>query len=347
MKKKRGNNAALSVLRRAAEERLVKEEKTRESVAKTKTEMRLLQELQVHKIELELQNEELLRTRSEVESLLNRYLDLYDFVPVGYFTLDSAGVIHHLNLSGAELFGKERSQLVRRNFRAFLAAQSLSDFDNFLQSVFQSGAKETCEVSLMNERNEILYLDLKAQVSEDGQECCVAAVDITERKQTEFELKYLSIRDPLTGLYNRGFFEEELARIERGRQFPVSIVMADVDGLKEINDRDGHAAGDALLKRVAQVLTTAFRAEDIIERIGGDEFAVLLPNTNAAAADKAICRLQRVLHEHNSAHPEAPVRLSFGVSTADKRASLSEVLREADEKMYRTKREHAMHAHIE
>lgn len=160
------------------------------------------------------------------------------------------------------------------------------------------------------------------------------------RKQTEDKLKQLSTHDILTGLYNRGFFEEEMERIERGRLFPVSVVMADVDHLKEINDSRGHDAGDSLLKRVSQVLTTAFRSEDIIARIGGDEFAVLLPNTNTSVAEKILIRTRYVLETHNASYPDAPLQLSIGVYTAEKSTPLAEALKEADKRMYSEKQKH-------
>ena len=326
-------------LRRRAEARLRKTKQTRAASAGTKVEMqRLVHELQVHQIELELQNEELQRSRSEVEALLRQYTDLYDFTQVGYFTLARDGRICQVNLTGARLLGVERARLVNRRFGHYVSADSRAAFDAFLNRVFESRTKETCESTLLNEAGEPLCLDLQARVSEDGQTCRAVAVDTTARKRAELELRYLSIHDALTGLYNRGYFEETMARVERGRQFPVSIVMADVDGLKKTNDHEGHAAGDALLKHVAQILTAAFRTEDIVARIGGDEFAVLLPNTNAASAAEALRRLPHLLEEHNAAAAGAPVRLSFGASSADKRGSLAEVLREADQNMYREKR---------
>ncbi len=164
------------------------------------------------------------------------------------------------------------------------------------------------------------------------------ARDITERKQMEEKLKQLSIHDSLTGLYNRGFFNEELARFERGRQFPISFVMADVDHLKEVNDHQGHAAGDILIKRAAQVLNAAFRADDIVARIGGDEFAVILPNTNAIAVKNTLLRIRNNLQEYNAAQAEASISISFGVSTADKSTPLLDALKEADANMYREKR---------
>jgi diguanylate cyclase (GGDEF)-like protein len=142
----------------------------------------------------------------------------------------------------------------------------------------------------------------------------------------------------LTGLYDRGFFMEEMAQLERRREFPISIVMADVDHLKETNDQEGHAAGDALLKRVAQVLTAAFRLKDVVARIGGDEFAMLLPATDATGAIVSLQRVREVIQKDNAAHTEMPIRLSLGVSTAETPASLSVVLKEADENMYREKR---------
>lgn len=162
--------------------------------------------------------------------------------------------------------------------------------------------------------------------------------DITSRKQTEEALRRMSTHDELTGLYSRGFFMEEMARLERGREFPVSILMADVDYLKETNDREGHEAGDSLLKRVAQVLTAAFRSEDVIARIGGDEFAVLLPATDATSAKAALQRVRQQIQENNAAHTETPIHLSLGVSTAETPAPLSVVLNEADANMYRQKR---------
>jgi diguanylate cyclase (GGDEF)-like protein len=141
-------------------------------------------------------------------------------------------------------------------------------------------------------------------------------------------------------LYNRTFFEDELNRLNRGREFPVSIIMADIDDLKETNDSLGHAAGDAILKRFAQVLGAAFRTEDVTARIGGDEFAVLMPNADAKAAEDALSRVKRILHEHNAALDGNPLQLSFGVSTAENRAPLTEVLKEADKKMYAEKQAH-------
>ncbi len=160
--------------------------------------------------------------------------------------------------------------------------------------------------------------------------------DITDRKQEEEKLLYLSTHDIVTGIYNRTFFEEELERLERGRQFPVSMLMADVDGLKKTNDSQGHAAGDELLRQAAQIVKSAFRGEDVVARIGGDEFAVLLPDTDTSAVASALARVKERLDVYNATN-KISLSLSIGVATGDKGCSLTQILKEADDQMYRDK----------
>jgi diguanylate cyclase (GGDEF)-like protein len=131
-----------------------------------------------------------------------------------------------------------------------------------------------------------------------------------------------------------------MKRLERGRNFPVSIMMADGDQLKDTNDRYGHAAGDDLLKRIAQALTSTFRGDDVIARIGGDEFAVLLAGTGVAEAEVLMQRLRQIIARSNAVNIEIPIRLSLSVSTAQTPAFLADILHEADINMYREKREH-------
>jgi diguanylate cyclase (GGDEF)-like protein len=147
----------------------------------------------------------------------------------------------------------------------------------------------------------------------------------------------MSTHDALTGLYNRAFFDEEMARLERERLNLVSIIMADMDDLKAVNDRYGHAAGDELLRRAAIVLRDSFRGEDIVARIGGDEFAVLLPNISMQAATMAIVRIQNNLKAQNEAKTDLPLSISLGVSTIKEGQTLSDGLRQADENMYQVK----------
>ena len=149
---------------------------------------RLVHELEVHQIELEMQNAELRRARNEIESLLDKYTDLYDFAPVGYFTLDCNGVIRAVNLAGACLMGMERSRLVDRRFVPFLTNEVQPLFSDFLVKVFASRRTESCEITLKTEGNSPFFLQIEAVAFGDGKECRIAAIDITGRRQTEEEL---------------------------------------------------------------------------------------------------------------------------------------------------------------
>ncbi len=180
------------------------------------------------------------------------------------------------------------------------------------------------------------FQEISLTVMEGGGITCVVR-DITERKMTESQLRYLSTHDMLTGLYNRAFFDEELLRAKNSRYLPVSIVMADVDRLKEVNDRFGHSAGDRLLQETAQVLKTAFRQGDVVARIGGDEFAAILPATDRTKANEIIARVRNVLESYNRSCKGPVLSLSLGTATADKVEKLLDAWARADALMYEDK----------
>jgi diguanylate cyclase (GGDEF)-like protein len=173
----------------------------------------------------------------------------------------------------------------------------------------------------------------------------VSIVDITARKKAEKYLQYLGAHDVLTGLYNRAFFEEELHRAERGRRFPVSIIGADLNGLKVANDRFGHEAGDALLRRAAEVLRAAFRGDDVAARIGGDEFAVIMPTTGEQAAEQAVQRLLKLVELNNQFYQGPTLSVALGTATAQAGMPMADVMRIADDRMYVNKRQyHRQHS---
>jgi diguanylate cyclase (GGDEF)-like protein/PAS domain S-box-containing protein len=170
--------------------------------------------------------------------------------------------------------------------------------------------------------------------------------DITDRKQLEQELRYISTHDALTSVYNRTYFEEELIRLENGRFNPVGMIMFDLDGLKLVNDTMGHEAGDRLLKNFAQILQSCFRSSDVVSRVGGDEFAVLLPETGSHALDKATVRIDKAIKEYNQTNPYLPLSVSVGKAIRmDNRSSLREIYKEADNRMYRNKLQRSGSAH--
>lgn len=178
-------------LRRSAEEQLKAEEPEADIFGTDDARQRLIHELQVHRIELELQNAELRQARNDVETALEKYTDLYDFAPVGYFTLDHNGEITAVNLCGAGYLGVERAILLERRFMQFVAAEYRPAFAAFLDTVFSSQGKQTCEVVLLGKGIHPLRMQIEAVAYSSGQGCRLALIDITARKQAE-ELLYAS-----------------------------------------------------------------------------------------------------------------------------------------------------------
>lgn len=151
-----------------------------------------LHELQVTQIELSMQNsqlQELQQTRMEKEQLLERYTDLYEFAPIGYFTLDRDGTIHEVNLTGTSLIGLVRSKLIGRRFGVFVAIESQPAFRAFLARVFDSGVMQSCEVRLLNTERQPFFAHIKANADATVQTCRLMVVDISARKSTEQALK--------------------------------------------------------------------------------------------------------------------------------------------------------------
>jgi PAS domain S-box-containing protein len=188
----KSQSAEAAEMRCRAEERLTAQApEARLSRTEDQTQ-RLLHELQVHRIELEMQNAELRHARDEVETALAKYTDLYDFAPVGYFTLDRLGNIRAANLTTAGLLGVERSRLIGRRFGQFIANDARPGFTAFLRKVFESRVKDVCEVALLHEGKTPLIVQIEAVSAVSGQECRVAVIEITDRKRAEEEIEILN-----------------------------------------------------------------------------------------------------------------------------------------------------------
>ncbi len=142
-------------------------------------------------------------------------------------------------------------------------------------------------------RGELRHFEIRLSKSQENEVVGITR-DITDDYEHRRRIEYLSYHDQLTGLFNRRFFEEELARLDNANNIPFTLVMADVNGLKLINDSFGHDMGDQLLKRMASVLKEACSEEHTISRIGGDEFVILLPRLSGDDAEKLISRIQEI-----------------------------------------------------
>lgn len=166
----------------------------------------------------------------------------------------------------------------------------------------------------------------------------VALTDITARKKAEAYLEYLGKHDVLTKLRNRSFYVDELNRLERKGPFPVTVIIADLNNLKTVNDQLGHVAGDSLLRRAGEVLTKAVDAPFHAARIGGDEFAVLLPATDERGGAVVVERIQKLIEINNQYYSGLTLSLSIGAATSQAGDRLETTVQNADARMYEDKR---------
>lgn len=160
--------------------------------------------------------------------------------------------------------------------------------------------------------------------------------DITEQKQAEARIKYLSFYDDLTGLYNRAFFEEELRRLDTERQLPISLILIDVNGLKFVNDAFGRSEGDRILIDTTRIIEESCRREDIVCRWGGDEFIILLPQCSEEDAEKICQRIKTVPLKND--RNLIPISLAMGTATKREFSqNIQGVLSDAEDRMCRNK----------
>ena len=171
------------MLRLKAEEKL-KEKKRKSDLDAVEIEaQKLLHELQVHQIELEMQNEELKQAYIRAETALKNYTMLYDLSPMGYFTINSDGSIIELNFTGADMLGQRRFSLINSNFKLFVSGNSLPVFNKFLSKVYASNAKESCEIMLGYDTTPLCMAYMEGIVTGDDRNCLLSVVDISAFKK--------------------------------------------------------------------------------------------------------------------------------------------------------------------
>ena len=195
MKKDPNQPAAAAELRRRAEERLQTRQQTPQSAIRNpqspipnpQSTPQIVHELEVHQIELEMQNEELQRARASAEALLAQYTDLYEFAPTGYYNLAADGTILAVNLTGARLLGLDRAQLLKRRFTLLVSQADRPVLNACLAKTFAGESRECCEVALLRAGQEPLFVRVEAVVSAGRLECRAAVLDVADRHRAEVE----------------------------------------------------------------------------------------------------------------------------------------------------------------
>jgi diguanylate cyclase (GGDEF)-like protein/PAS domain S-box-containing protein len=252
-----------------------------------------------------------------------------------------------VNQAALDLFGAKLKDRFLRGITWGMTPETLESFRGELASLYSGKRLYRDETELKKLNGEAFHaavsVTLPSAFEHTWDRVYVSMLDISDRIRNEDRLRHISFHDALTGVANRLYFQEEMARLESSRRFPVTLLVCDVDNLKTINDTQGHEAGDAAIRSVAHVLQRVFRNEDMIARIGGDEFAAILADTSNIMEDVSIRRMERVLDLFNKEKVDddyyRPIELSYGIYTVSQGQSLADGLKLADEKMYQMKAE--------
>ncbi|HBD10133.1 MAG TPA: hypothetical protein DCZ69_17915 [Syntrophobacteraceae bacterium] len=247
-----------------------------------------------------------------------------------------------VNRRTLEMFGAASKQELIQNLNKVFRDEMRAHFHKELTDLWNgklSHEAEGINYTLTGEPLNIhLHLSVFPGYEKTFGRVLVAIEDVTARRRAEEYLRYLGTHDVMTGLYNRTYFQEEMKRLGGGRQYPVSIIIADMDGLKDVNDTFGHQAGDNLIRRAAEVLRASFRQEDVAARIGGGGFSVIMPAPSTPSAEEAIERVQSLIDLNNKYYGKPVLSISLGISTGEKGSDLEQIMRMADDNMYRNKR---------
>jgi diguanylate cyclase (GGDEF)-like protein/PAS domain S-box-containing protein len=255
--------------------------------------------------------------------------------------LNQEGIIKYVSPSYKVMLGYEPKELLGKPLFDFIHPDDAGEVKKTAKKAIETLTVRRTEFRYRHANGKYIWVEAigkillnKHNVFDGG---IVSCRDITERRAIERRLKFLSLHDALTGLYNRTYFEQEMQRLRSSRHKRAGLIICDVDGLKLYNDSLGHETGDLLLKSAAEVLKKSFRESDVIARIGGDEFAVLLPEATPEAVQSACDRIRTHIEEHNAKNGNLKLSISIGSAITDDLDNISTLFKEADDSMYREK----------
>lgn len=291
--------------------------------------------------------------RKRLESKVEEQKELLDCIlnniDAYIYMKDSQRTFRYVNSKTAEVFGLKAEDIIGKKDTEVLPQETADHFWQLDQKVFSSNEKQTGEESLANPAGEMRhYWTIKVPVKLDNNEQTLIGFssDITELYNLKEELQLQATTDVLTGLYNRRYFYEqanrEFTRSKRQQQ-PLSLLVIDIDFFKKVNDKYGHPVGDIVLSSVATNLLSLIREEDILARVGGEEFAILLPNTSIDAAKNLAERIryfqeaQKITGKWDGVIKNT---ISTGISIShNDDTDFSEIFLRADKALYRAKQQ--------
>lgn len=270
------------------------------------------------------------------------YKDILDSLYEVVFEFDPNGNLLFYNQRAFDFFGYAYDDTPPVNIINSVIPEDRERLQENMRKVMQGAKNNFTEYTLVKKDGTRFPVIIHSiPFSDNGQPAGIRGIiiDVSERKQMDERLKFLSLHDSLTGLYNRAYFEQELRRLCDERQYPLGMAICDVDGLKLINDIMGHDVGDTLIKAAAEIIKVCLKG--IAARIGGDEFAVVMPNCSLEKIAQQSHLLQTAIAEYNSTHPELLLNVSAGFALSNEPdGNPGELFRQADNNMYRQKLQH-------
>ncbi|MFC1996489.1 GGDEF domain-containing protein [Chloroflexota bacterium] len=282
---------------------------------------------------LESTQEELLITIETLQGDIDKYRLLLDESSDPIFMFYKEGRYRYVNKAFADGVGMEVEEIIEHTIWDVFSRDEAEKRFAVVKWVFENAETRVIDVRVPRPDGDHYYLTTVKPILDEQDDVAYAVCiskEITERKRMEQELLYLSNHDILTGLYNRNFFDSEIERLQLSRLFPIGIVIVDMNNLKATNDRFGHAAGDDLIRQVAEALRNSFRAGDVIARIGGDEFAIILVQTDEIGIRSVVSRLQENIRDHKN----NLLSIAVGMALGEDGSYLPAIMREADDNMY-------------
>ena len=271
------------------------------------------------------------------------FQELFSESPNSIVLLDNRDRVLNINKGFENLFEYRLENIKGKKINDLIVPENNLNEAQKKSSRVIEGEKILAETIRKTKNGEKIYVEINAfPIKIDSGQIGIFSIyqDIRKRKQEEEKIKYLSFHDELSALYNRRYFENEIKRINNSRYLPISIIIGDIDNLKYINDNYGHKIGDKYIQKSVEIINSISRSEDILARIGGDEFAIILPETSFKIAGKISDRIENECKRTsiNNDLPE-PLRISLGYATMGKEDDdLDDIFDKADKKMYENKK---------
>lgn len=298
----------------------------------------LLKEIERRKeVENNLQKEKLeaITEKHKLQTLFNNSQD-------GIVEFDRQGKILNVNNSFEKIFDYKKEEILDKDIDEIIVPlEKYQEAKKLTNETLEEGIINAESIRYKKDKTQVNVLIRSVHIKENDKVIGGYGIytNITQSKEYEKKLEHMSIYDTLTGCYNYNYFENKTTEYKKEKSFNIGVIMADVNGLKLVNDTLGHKCGDELLKSFADILKNTVRSEDFIARIGGDEFVILLPYTKEQKEVKMIMtRISEKIERHNNDIENKMLRLSVALGCSiGLNKEVNKILKEADDAMYRNK----------